>query len=316
MKNAANTCIISTEQSAYFAKLIAKKLGISELKVAHRKFKDGESYYRVDIEHRDELMGKDVIVVGSTHTDTDFLELIRVGSAVATSGTRRRIFVVPFYGYSTMERAVLPGEIVTAKENARMLSVIPNHGLGNTFLLLDLHAPEIIHYFEGNDLRFELESMDLLVKEIKKLKLKDPIFASADLGRPLWIESLAKTFNTDIAFISKTRSFEETKVQAVIGDVKGKCVILYDDMVRSGGSLIKAAQAYTDQGAKEIYAVISHLALTEPKIVKDLENSIIKKVITTNSHPMSQIPEVNKSKKIDLVDVSSLFSKAIATIIE
>lgn len=161
--NKDNVVIFSTKASLYFAELIAKGLGLPAVSHIERDvFGDGEQYYRLGINEREELFGKEVIFVGSTHTDADFLELYRVGCALVGYGAVRRIFVIPFFGYSTMERAVLPGEVVVAKTNARILSNIPNSGLGNVFLMLDLHVSGLVHYFEGDCLRFELYAEPVL----------------------------------------------------------------------------------------------------------------------------------------------------------
>ncbi len=310
-----NTYLICTESSAYLAELIAKKLRVPILPVEKRRFSDGERYYRLEMAHSQSLIGKNIIFVASTYTDDDFLELIRVGGAIASGGTERRIFAIPYFGYAAMERAVFPGEIVTAKENARMLSALPSHGMGNAFLLLDLHSQGILHYFEGDDLRFELTTRHLLTQAIKDLKLKDYLVATADLGRSIWVEKLATALKVDLVLISKIRDFETTKVRSVIGDVNGKTVVIYDDMIRSGGTLVQAAEAYLGQGAREIYAAVTHLALTSPEVVVKLEESPIKQIIATNSHPMSQSSEVQNSKKIILKDVSVLFADAITKIL-
>ena len=304
--------VLSTEASSYLAALIAKKLGTTHRHTVRRLFSNGERYYKVDIEDTKELAGKDVVFVGATHTDDDLLELYRVGSSLADLGTRRRIFVIPYFGYSTMERADMPGEVVTAKTNARLLSTIPNTNLGNVFLFLDLHKRGLLHYFEGDSLAVELSAENLFIAAIKKLKLKKFMMASADLGTPGRIQSLANHFNTDIAFVRKTRDFEKTKVVAVIGDVKGHDVVIYDDMVRSGSSLIQAAQAYKAQGAQRIFAVTSHLALNNEEVIQTLKDSPIEKVITTNSHPMSQLGAVKSGKFFDVLDTASLFSTGIS----
>jgi ribose-phosphate pyrophosphokinase len=303
--------VLATEASGYLAAKIAQQLGATHRHTVRRLFSNGERYYKIDIEDTKELSGKDVVFVGATHTDDDLLELYRVGSSLADLGTRRRIFVIPYFGYSTMERADKAGEVVTAKTNARLLSTIPNTNLGNVFLFLDLHKRGLLHYFEGDSLAVELSGQDLFIAAIKKLKLKKFMMASADLGTPGRIQSLANHFDTDIAFVRKTRDFEKTNVVAVIGDVKGHDVVIYDDMVRSGGSLIQAARAYKAQGAKRVVAVISHLALNNQEVVRLLQKSSIEKVITTNSHPMSQISRVQKSAFFEVLDVASLFSASI-----
>eukprot|EP00002_Diphylleia_rotans_P015278 TRINITY_DN2967_c0_g1_i3.p1 TRINITY_DN2967_c0_g1~~TRINITY_DN2967_c0_g1_i3.p1 ORF type:complete len:208 (-),score=39.68 TRINITY_DN2967_c0_g1_i3:875-1498(-) len=141
--------IFCNDSSRYFADLIAENLGLTVGKVTTRNFGDGETYYRVDMNSRTDLVGYDAIFVSSTSTDADLLGLVRIGTLLAESGTHRRIFVIPFFGYSTMERAVLPGEVVTCKVNCRILSSIPNTGSGNVFLFLDLHVGGILQYFEG-----------------------------------------------------------------------------------------------------------------------------------------------------------------------
>ncbi len=307
----SNTFIITTAASEYLARQIAEELGVPLLPIERRYFSNGECYYRIDVQERYALMGKNVIYVGSTHNDPDFLELLRVGGTLANYGTRKRIFIIPYLGYSTMERATIPGEIVTAKENVRLLSSIPSYGLGNSFLFLDLHAHELIHYFEGDDLHYELHAEPALIQALRELKLDNFVFASTDLGRPLAIESLAKTFDTDIALISKARHFEETEVLAVIGEVENRTVVIYDDMIRSAESLIKAAVAYKEKGAEKVYALVSHLALNNDAVIAKLEQSVIEKIITTNSHPMSQHPAVVQSDKFIIKDVSPIFCQAV-----
>lgn len=310
------TMIFSTQSSRYFASLIARALGIDGVGEIERKlFGDGERYYRIGIPRRHDLMGKDVIFVASTHRDSDFMELVRVGTALAEYGAGRRIFVIPFFGYSTMERATKPGEVVTAKVSAKQLSAIPNSGMGNAFLMLDLHVPGMVHYFEGDCLRFELHAQPVLVEAIRALALADMVFASADLGRPLWVQNLADEFGTELAFVSKSRAFDETKVLAVVGEVRDRNVIIYDDMTRSAGTLLHAAEAYLARGARSVYAVLSHCALNTEEVATRLEHSPIVKIITTNSHPMSQRRKVSRSEKFAVQDVSGLFASAIRRIL-
>ena len=310
-----NLLIYGTESSAYFTKLIANSLGTVPNTITRSQFGDGELYHRLDVKDPSELFGQTAIFVGSTNTDKDFDELEKIGNALATAGTARRIFIIPFFGYSTMERAVLPGEAVTAKINARRLSGIPNSDRGNIFLMLDLHVSGILHYFEGDCLRYELYGENLLAEAIKELELKNFIFGTADLGRTKWVETFANKFKTEIVFIRKSRDMEKTKVTNVIGEVEGKDIIIYDDMTRSGGTLIKAADAYIKNGARNIYAVLSHAAFNNEEIIKKMAASPIKKIITTNSHSMSQHKLVKNSKKFIVKDISPEFVKIIKKIL-
>ncbi|MEK7566742.1 MAG: phosphoribosyltransferase family protein, partial [Patescibacteria group bacterium] len=123
-------------------------------------------------------------------------------------------------------------------------------------------------------------------------------------------------FGTSMALVRKVRHGETTRVAEVIGDVKGKRVIIYDDMLRSGGSLINAAKAYANHGAFDIYVVISHCALDDQDVVKKIcVTPCISRILTTNSHPMSQCEAVKNSGRFIVADVSGVFAEAIKKII-
>ena len=122
--------------------------------------------------------------------------------------------------------------------------------------------------------------------------------ASADLGRAKWVETFASFFGTDIAFIQKKRDGSKTSAQRVIGEVTDKHVIIYDDMTRSGGTLIKAAELYLKSGAKSVSVALSHLALNNKAVAQTLIDSQIKFIVSTNSHPASQWPIIKKGGEI------------------
>lgn len=323
--------ILSTPASAYFADLIRNQLHQAlPVKTERKTFGGGERYFRIDIGSRDQVMGKDVVFVGSTHTDEDFMELLQVGSALAMYGAHNLIFCIPFFGYSRMERADKPGEVVTAKTHARMLSAIPQARAGNTFLLMDTHVPNLVHYFEGNCLRFELKSEELLKHQIwntvelswTKLGPERPIFGTTDLGRPKTIKSLAKSLQTILALVDKDREGDNSKVAAVIGDVKGRTVIMYDDLCGSGQTSINAAVAYRRHGAEYVHFVVNHLSVNDTDSCAKILDSSIHKIITTNSHPNHANPFPPDSgygqlfkAKVVVVDVSSLFVDQIRKII-
>lgn len=310
--------IFSTKDSFYFSALIAKHLDWQKIgNIERHIFGGGEKYYRIGIETKSELLGRDVVFVGSTHTDEDLEELYRVGRALVGYGVRRCIFVIPFLGYSTMDRASKAGEVVTAKTVACKLSSIPNGDLRNVFLMMDLHTPGLVHYFEGNCLRFELSAEDVLARAVEKMPLTDFVFGSADLGRPKGVKALAKRFGSRIVLIDKDRDFEEITVNQVIGDVKDKTVVIYDDMTRSGQTIFAASNAYRQAGAKKVLAVLNHFALNSEDVVTNFLNGSVSEVITTNTHPMSNDDLVkNYPKVFRVLDVSHLFAGAIKSIID
>ncbi len=319
MMDISNVVIVSTAASYYFAEKIAQQLGLEVTATKRHTFGGGEKYYRIGFESYEDIIGKSAIFVGSTDTDENINELYRVGCALAKWGTKQRIFMIPFLGYSTMERAKEVGEVVTAKTIARQLSSIPNSGLGNFFLFLDLHVAGLVHYFEGDCKTQELYGEQELAANITgeithETGTENVIFASADLGRPRWVSSFARMYKTGIALIDKSRDFETTKIAHVIGDVRGKIVIIYDDMTRSAGTIIDAAKAYLDLGAIAVYVVLSHLALNDESIIAKLIAAPIVKIITTNSHPMSQHPLILGSEKFVVADVSTGFARMASLI--
>lgn len=304
--------VLSTLSSAYFAEGITRHLGSTLGAIERKTFGNGESYYRIAVNDRFELVGRTIIFVGCTQTDADILEIFRVGTELAAHGARRIIFAIPFFGYSTMERAGMRGEVVTAKANALLLSRIPSGDFPNCFIMMDLHTLGIIQYFEGNSLRLHLSSRDILIEEMASLGLSEFMFGSADIGRAPWVRGFARHFGVPIALIDKRRESEETEVLNVVGDVIRKKMIIYDDMIRSGDSLLKAIGAYGGRGVEEVYIAASHLDLTNPGVAALVTAEPVRKVIATNSHPMSQHPAVVNSPKFEIRDVSGIFGEAIA----
>lgn len=311
-----NLLIFSTQASNYFSLLIAKHLGIcGHGEIVRRVFGGGEKYYRIGVEKKTGLLGRDVVFVGSAHTDDDLEELYRIGRALVGYGARRIIFVIPFLGYSTMDRAASPGEVVTAKTVACKLSAIPSGDMRNTFLMMDLHVSGLVHYFEGNCLRFELSSEDILLETIKKMNYADNfVVGTGDLGRPKLVKIFAKKLGTNFVLVDKDREFEKVVANGVIGDVQGKLVFIYDDMTRSGDTLVEAATVCRKAGAVAVGAVLNHLALNNEGVARKLSSSLFG-VISTNTHSMSRCGAVRNSDKFVIKDVSGIFADSIKSIL-
>jgi ribose-phosphate pyrophosphokinase len=324
--SSSDILLVSTERSDYLRVLVEEKLKASGIKVTpleikRAHFPDGESYYRININTNFELLGKIAIYVCAITNDSEILEVVRIGNTLAQLGVKRRIFIIPFLAYSTMERAVLPGEVVTAKTTVQMLSTIGAGGNGNVFLLFDLHTAGLLHYFEGACLRIEIYGQKTLVQALPTLGFNKTnyMFASADLGRTAWVNAFSRDNGTSVAFLRKTRTNRdgksETQTQEVIGDVKGYHLIIYDDMTRTGGTLIKAAAKYISVGALSVDAMISHLALIGEKEIRALIDSPIRKIITTNSHPMTQHPLIQGNDKFIILDATQEFVNCLNEIL-
>jgi ribose-phosphate pyrophosphokinase len=307
--------LLSTARSEYFsetlfANLTSHGLHIKRLRIERSTFGDGERYYRLDVDTTFDLLGRCAIYVCPLCDDSDILEVLRVGTTLVQYGVRRRIFIIPFLAYSTMERAVRPGEVVTAKCTIQMLSAIGSVGNGNVFLLFDLHTAGLLHYFEGPCIRLEIYGQRVLSRALPDLGFKREtfIFASGDLGRSAWVNAFARDNGVGVAFIRKTRTHEDgqskTQVCEVIGNVRGKNVIIYDDMTRTGGTLIKAAQKYLDEGALSVDVLVSHLALIGETEIRAMIDSPIRIIVATNSHPRTQHEMIRQNPKFKILDMS------------
>ncbi len=273
--------LFATSDYKPLAQRILKKTSFEEGLLESKFFTDGEHYHRIISEVED----REVILLGGTVNDPATLELFDLASALVSYGAESLSLVVPYFGYSTMERAVKPREIVTAKTRARLFSAIPQSHKGNKIYLFDLHTEGIPHYFEQNLHPTHVYCKDIIIDVCRNYGGEDFVLASTDAGRAKWVESLANDMNVGAAFILKRRIADgHTETSAVNADVKGKTVIIYDDMIRSGSSIINAASTYHQEGARQIYVITSHGLFVGDGIEKLRNCGLISKVICTDTH--------------------------------
>jgi len=250
-----------------------------EIEVSH--FTDGERYQRI----LSNVEGREVLLIGGTVNDSATLELYDLASSLVSYGADSLTLVIPYFGYSTMERAVKPGEIVTAKTRARLLSAIPKSNRGNKVMLFDLHSEGIQYYFEQDLYPVHVYCKDIVIEAATQYGGDNFIMASTDAGRAKWVESLANDMGVNAAFILKRRlKGDHTEVSAINADVAGKTVIIYDDMIRSGGSIVNAAMTYKNAGAGDIYVITTHGLFVNDGIGKLKACGAIKKLICTDTH--------------------------------
>lgn len=248
-----------------------------------RAFPDGERYLRL----LEDVSDADVTLVGGTVDDEATLDLYDLGSAITANGAQRLSLVVPWFGYSTMERATKPGEVVTAKTRARLLSSIPPASFGNRIFLLDLHSEGLPYYFEGALQAVHAYGKPFVIEAAKRLERgREFVLGSTDAGRAKWVESLANDLGVAAAFVLKRRyEGRRLEVLAASAPVEGRDVIIYDDMIRSGGTLLQAARAYRAAGAKNLLAIATHGVLPGDSLARILESGLFNRIVTTDSHP-------------------------------
>jgi ribose-phosphate pyrophosphokinase len=305
--------LVTTLSSRPFADRLAERLGVEVAPVERRDFPDGERYLRFEGDDRFALLGQDVVIVGATESGESLDDVYRLAAEAAKHGARSLVLVVPYFGYSTMERATRPGEVVTAKVIARQLSAVPRATRGNWVLLMDLHTAGIVHYFEGDTVALELYAEAKIVEAIRRLGLPRLTLTSTDMGRAKWVEAFANKLHAPVALIHKKRvSGSETRVAAVVGDVAGRDVVIFDDMIRTGGSLVQAAEAYLHAGAQSVYAAATHLVLP-PGTVERLEASPLARVLGTDTHPNHRL--VEGRPRFEVVSVADLFADVVRKLV-
>ena len=266
----------------HLADAIAKDAGWERGHVTRKQFPDGERYLRIDTDVAD----RDVIIVGGTIDDPTTLELYDLACGCVAGGAYRLRMVIPFFGYSTMERSVRHGEVVTAKTRARVLSSIPMASRGTQVFLLDLHVDAIANYFEGGIRAIHVYGKPLVIEAARTLAPQGLVLASTDAGRAKWVESLANDLQCDVAFVYKKRvSGHETEITGVSAQVAGKHVVIYDDMIRTGGSLLAAAEAYRDAGAARIDAIATHGVFPNDSLARLRASGLLGSIAVTDSHP-------------------------------
>ena len=274
--------ILSITAYDYFASDLAQLLALPLGNIERKRFPDGERYLRV----ADDVNDRDVVMVGGTIDDGATLELYDLACAAVEYGARTLTLVMPWFGYSTMERAAQYGEAVVAKTRARLLSSIPRPKLGSEVLLLDLHSEGIPHYFEGTIRPFHVYAKPLIQELARELAGSSFILGATDAGRAKWVESLANDLGVQPAFVYKRRvSGEETEVTAISTKLRGETVVIYDDMIRTGSSLMNAARAYRDAGAGKIIAIATHGVFPGESLQRIRESGLFTAMACTDSHP-------------------------------
>ena len=300
------TVFFCTKSYEYMSAEIEAHSRFAKAKIERSQFPDGERAYRIDTA---EVRGSDVLIVGGTISDSDILEVFNLACACVKYGAHRLQLMIPYFGYSTMERAVRDGEVVMAKTMAMLLSSIPRAPLGNHALLLDLHSEGIPHYFESHITAQHVYAKAAVSKLIHAAATsREFVLGSTDAGRAKWVESLAHDLHVQPVFCYKKRlSGSETKITGVNANVAGKFVVIYDDMIRTGGSVVEAAGTYMEAGASGIAVVATHGLFVGDCIKKFEACGFIEFVGCTNSHPNSLTATFNGiEKRVEKIETTML----------
>jgi len=295
--------IFSGNSNKRLAERIAKSLGIALGRIFISRFSDGE--VRVKIEEN--ARGKDVFVIQSTcpPVNENLMELLVILDALRRASADRVTVVVPYFGYARQDRKDRPRVPITAKLVANIVTVAG----ANRILTLDLHAGQIQGFF---DIPLDhLFAINVFFDYFKKIKINDLVVVSPDVGAVKQARAYAKKFQAGLAIVDKRReSPDSTEVMHILGEVKGKNIIMVDDMIATGSSLVEAAKALKKAGAKKIFATVTHGVLSANAVEK-INKSDIDSLIITDSIPLNK---EKSNKRIKVVSVADLFAEAIRRI--
>jgi len=269
-------------------------------------FSDGE--IRVKVEQN--VRGADVFVVQSCcqPVNDSLMELLIIIDALKRSSANRITAVIPYFGYARQDRKDQPRVPITAKLVADLITTAG----ADRVLTMDLHAGQIQGFF--NVPVDHLYAMPVLLDYITKKKISDLVVVSPDAGGVERARAFAKRIQANLAIIDKRREGpNQTQVMNIIGDIKGKSVLLLDDMIDTAGTIVQGAQACADQGAREVWTACTHAVLSGPALER-LQESSITQVITTNTIPLRG--KEKACPKVHQLSVAPLLGEAIRRIHE
>lgn len=286
------------------AQKICDKLGVALGKANVSTFSDGET--RVEI--TENVRGMDVFIVQSTcpPVNNTTMELLIMIDAMKRASADRITAVIPYYGYARQDRKVAPRAPISAKLVADLITVAG----ANRVLSIDLHAGQIQGFF--NIPVDNLFATPVLLNYIKKQFKDNLVIVSPDTGGVERARAFGKRLGASLAIIDKRREGpNESQVMNIIGNVNGMTAIILDDMIDTAGTIVQAADATVQSGAKEVYACCSHPVLSGPAVER-LEKSIIKEVIVTDSVPLHD--RAKECSKMKVLTVSGILSEAVRRI--
>ena len=294
--------IFSGTANEPLARAICKSIGCELGKCDIKPFPDGETFVKIE----ENVRGEEVFIIQPTSppTNHNLMELFIMIDALRRASAKRITAVLPFYGYARQDRKDQPRVPITAKLVANLLVAAG----ANRILTIDLHAQQIQGFF---DIPVDhLYAAPVMYDYLRRKNLKDLVVVSPDVGGLKMAHAYSQVLEAGLAIVAKRRkSATEVESMAVIGDIKGKNILLVDDLTETAGTLTQAAALLKKKGAKNILACVSHAILSDMGIER-LRKSVIDELITTDTVQRPPIDGV----KIVTLSVAGLLGEAIKRI--
>ncbi len=290
--------IFSGSSNPGLTQKIVDHLGLPLGSIDHQHFSDGEIW----IKFKENIRGGDVFIVQSTQPPADnLMELLIMLDAAKRSSARRVTAVIPYFGYARQDRKDQPRVAISAKLVANLITVAG----ADRVIAMDLHAAQIQGFFDIPSDHLYASPIFTSLWDDKKDNL---VVVSPDIGGIKLARSYSKRIGAGLVVIDKRRPKpNEAKVMHIIGEVKGKDVLIVDDIIDTGGTFLSAIEALKAEGAKKIYGAVTH-PLLSGNALERIENSAIEKLYVTDSIPIDSKIESNK---IVVRTASKLLAEAI-----
>ena len=286
--------LFAVRGSMQLAKKIAKYYGKELGKVSISQFSDGE--FQPSFEET--VRGGRVFLIGSTNPPTDnLMELLLMIDAARRASAKKVTVVMPYFGWARQDRKDKPRVPIGAKMVANLLIAAG----ATRVMTMDLHADQIQGFFERPV--DHLYASTIFMPYLEELNLPDLMIASPDMGGSKRAHAYAKRMESDVVVCYKQRKKANIiDKMELIGDVTGKDVVLVDDMIDTGGTIVKAAEMMMEKGAKSVRAMITHAILSGPAHER-IRNSVLEELIVTDTIPLKE-----ENSKIKVLSCAPLFA--------
>ena len=296
--------IFSGTANKELAEEICKFIGVPMGETRMQRFSDGEIYFQL----LENVRGADVFVVQPTSFPVyqHLVELLIMIDALKRASAARITVVIPYYGYARQDRKDRPRVAISSKLVADLLTTAG----ANRALLVDLHAAQIQGFF--NIPVDHLFASPVLVTYFRDLNLPNLTVVSPDAGGVERARFFAKKLDVPLAIVDKRRTdINVTEVMNVIGDVSGRTCLILDDIIDTGGTLVKTVDALLEQGATKVYACASHAVLSGPAVER-IAASRLEELVVSNTIPLRE--EAKRVEKIKVLSIAGLLGRAIESI--
>lgn len=295
--------VFSGSANVPLAEAICRRLRVKPGKIKRTRFSDGEIW----LKYEENIRGADCFLIQSTNAPADnLMELLVMIDAARRASAKRITAVIPYFGYARQDRKDQPRVAISAKLVANLLTTAG----ADRVLTMDLHAPQLQGFF---DIPVDhLYSAAVALKCVQKMRIPNLVIASPDVGGIQIARAYARRLHAPLAVVDKRRPKpNQTEVYTVIGDVKGKNVLLIDDIVDTANTLCQAARCLLEEHeANQVWALCTHAVLSGPAI-ENLRERYIGRLVVTDT---IALPPEKRIEKLEVISVADVFAQGILSI--